>query len=139
MKLILISLMTILLHLPGNELINKSLAGGEKVKLEVIYFHGERRCYTCKAIEANTKKTLDTYFGDELKKGIITYKIVNIDEAQNKEIAREFEVYGSSLFLVKHIKDITENINLTNFAFTYGKDEAKFLAEFKKKIDQQLK
>jgi len=36
-------------------------------KIEVIDFHSTHRCMTCKAIEANTKYTLYTYFASELK------------------------------------------------------------------------
>lgn len=36
--------------------------------VEVLYFHGKQRCPTCRAIEANTKATLDSAFANELKK-----------------------------------------------------------------------
>ena len=47
--------------------------------IEVYDFHTTNRCVTCKAIEANTKYTLETYFAEELKSGKITFQVVNID------------------------------------------------------------
>ncbi|HPS62245.1 MAG TPA: thioredoxin, partial [Bacteroidales bacterium] len=45
-------------------------------KLEVFYFHGTRRCPTCMAIEANTRKTLDTYFAGQVKSGAIRMTVI---------------------------------------------------------------
>lgn len=139
MKILLISLFTLFWGLPfQND--NSDLQKNEQMKpqLKVYYFHGDRRCVTCKSIEANTKKTLNTYFSEEMKSGVIQFMVVNIDREENKEIAKEFNVYSSSLFLVKKTNTSEEKINLTNFAFSYGRNEAKFMAEFKKKIDEQL-
>jgi hypothetical protein len=53
------------------EKINKGNFTTQNTKnhIEVIDFYGTHRCVTCKAIEANTRFTLNTYFADELKNG----------------------------------------------------------------------
>ncbi|WP_458626134.1 hypothetical protein [Winogradskyella sp. PC D3.3] len=33
-------------------------------KIEILDFHSTHRCMTCKAIDANTKYTLNTYFSE---------------------------------------------------------------------------
>ena len=108
-------------------------------KIEVIDFHSTNRCMTCNAIEANTRYTLNTYFSDELKESKITFQSINIDEKKNEKIAEKFEAAGTSLFInvIKNGKET--KINLTNFAFMKGNDQAAFSKELKAKIDAELK
>ncbi|MFA5298065.1 MAG: nitrophenyl compound nitroreductase subunit ArsF family protein, partial [Lutibacter sp.] len=88
---------------------NKTVAKQAKENsIEVIDFHSTNRCMTCKAIEANTKYTLETYFASEIKSGKITFKIVNIDKKENEQLAENFEASGTALFL-NVIKDGKEN------------------------------
>lgn len=107
--------------------------------IEVIDFHSTNRCKTCKAIEANTKYTLDTYFAKELKAGKITFKIVNVDNKENEKLAEKFQASGTSLFLnvVKNGK--AKQIDLTEFAFMNGNDQKAFSDELKQTIAVQLK
>lgn len=139
MKLLMIGIISLLMGMPSKNLDSNNIQKGNDPKLKVYYFHGERRCYTCNSIEKHTKTTLDTYFAKELEKGTITYEVINIDKEENKAIARKFNVISSSLFIEKKIAVGYEKINLTNFAFSNGKDEAKYIAEFKKKLDELLK
>ncbi|MDP2068569.1 MAG: nitrophenyl compound nitroreductase subunit ArsF family protein [Lutibacter sp.] len=107
--------------------------------IEVIDFHSTNRCMTCKAIEANTKYTLDTYFADELKSGKIVLKIVNVDKKENEQFAEKFEATGTALFL-NVIKDGKEShVDLTNLAFMKGTDQKAFSLQLKETIATQLK
>ena len=108
-------------------------------KIEVLDFHSTHRCMTCKAIEANTKYTLNTYFSKELKENKITFQVINVDEKKNEKIAKKFEASGTSLFLnvIKNGKQT--QINLTEFAFMKGNDQKAFSKELKAKIETELK
>lgn len=107
--------------------------------IEVIDFHSTNRCMTCKAIEANTKYTLDTYFASELKSGKIVFKIVNVDKKENEQFAEKFKAAGTALFL-NVIKDGKEKqVDLTNFAFMKATDQKTFSDELKETISLQLK
>jgi hypothetical protein len=119
---------------------NKTAANQVKENsIEVIDFHSTNRCMTCKAIEANTKYTLDTYFANELKAGKITFKIVNVDKKENEQFAEKFEASGTALFLnvIKNGKE--KHIDLTNFAFMNGNDQKAFSELLKETIATQLK
>jgi len=108
-------------------------------KIEVIDFHSTHRCFTCNAIEENTKYTLDTYFSKEMKEGKITFQIINVDEEINNKIAEKFEASGTSLF-INTIKNGTEKqTNITNFAFSKGKNKDAFSTELKSKLEKELK
>ncbi|MCI2227697.1 nitrophenyl compound nitroreductase subunit ArsF family protein [Polaribacter sp. MSW13] len=108
-------------------------------KIEVIDFHSTHRCMTCKAIEANTKYTLDTYFSKELKEDKVTFQVINVDEKANEKIAEKFEASGTSLILnvIKNGKET--QINLTDFAFMEGNNKDLFSKELKAKIEAELK
>ena len=107
-------------------------------KIEVMGFHSTHRCFTCKAIEANTKYTLETYFKEELKTGKITFSTTNVDEKANEQLAEKFEATGTALFLNIINKGTEKRINLTEFAFMKGKDKDKFSTELKAKIESEL-
>lgn len=108
-------------------------------RIEVLDFYGAHRCTTCRAIEANTKYTLDTYFADELKSGKIIFKLVDVDDDSNYELAKQFEATGTALFL-NTVKDGKEtHVNLTNQAFEKGRDKVAFSDELKFFIELQLK
>lgn len=106
--------------------------------IEVLDFHTTNRCITCKAIEANTLYTLETYFAEELKNNKITFKVVNIDEDENLELAKKFKASGTSLFLNVIGSEKEKQIDLTAFAFTYGKKKDVFAQKLKNKLDKQL-
>ena len=108
-------------------------------KIEVMDFHSTHRCMTCNAIEANTKYTLETYFTEELKENIITFKVINVDEKENEKIAEKFEASGTALILNVINKGKETQVNLTDFAFIKGNDQEVFSKELKAKIEAELK
>ena len=73
----------------------------------IYYFHGDRKCKTCKAVGAKAKELAE--------KLNVKFFDVNIDEEENKLLAKEFEATGSSL-MIKHAKS-GKIEDLTNFAF----------------------
>jgi len=73
----------------------------------VYYFHGDRKCKTCKAVGAQAKKV-----AAELN---VKFYDVNIDQEENKELAKKFQATGSSL-MIMHAKS-GKIEDLTNFAF----------------------
>ena len=64
------------------------------------YFHGNLRCKTCQMIEAYSEEAITQGFADELASGQLAWRVVNIDEAQNKHFVKDFELVTKSLVLV---------------------------------------
>jgi len=109
-------------------------------KLKIVYFHSERRCPTCISIEDNTKKTLNTYFANQLKDGTITFQVLNVEDEKNFQLVEKYKAEGSSLFLTKVNGTNETNTDFTNFAFSYSRNQAdKFIAGLKTEIDKNLK
>jgi len=85
-------------------------------KVEVYYFHNERRCATCVAVENESKKALEELYPEKMKSGDIIFVSVNIEEEQNKALAEKYNVESQTLLVVKGGKQE----NLTNTAFLYA-------------------
>lgn len=83
--------------------------------VEVLYFHGNQRCPTCKAIEEQTKEVISAAFADETKDGTLVFKALDIDE--NEALADKYRVTWSSLILVDHDSGEEKVEDLTKFAF----------------------
>lgn len=134
----------ILLISCGNSTEKKTETASTDVKqadrIEVLYFHGAQRCVTCKAIESNTKALLDSLYSNEIASGKIVYKIIDISQKENEEVADKYEVTWSSLF-VNRWKNGTEEVNnMTEFGFANAKsDPDSFKNGIKSKIDELLK
>ena len=98
----------------GNETAEEQ---SRKDRVEVLYFHGKRRCATCMAIEKNAREAVEARFADELKNGTVVVKSIDISEPENEAVAGKYEVAWSSLFISRW-KDGRETYeNLTEYAF----------------------
>ena len=109
-------------------------------RIEVLYFHGAQRCITCRAIEANTVALLDSLYFKERADGKIVYKVIDITKKENEAVAERYEVTWSSLF-INGWKEGKESVNnMTEFSFSYAKNEPdQFKEGIKSKINELLK
>lgn len=107
-------------------------------KIEVIDFHGNRRCFYCQTIEKFAKETLEEFFQSELRDGKITFESINVEEIQNKEIVQKFQARGSSLF-INVIKERKDNISEDTQVWRLVRDEQAYKKYFKEKIENSLK
>jgi len=103
-------------------------------------FHLTNRCATCKAIEAAARKTLETYFKNEITEGRIIFSVIDIDDEANSKIAEKYQAAGSGLFVTRLFKGKEETKDLTEDGFAYARnEEAKFTDILKNQISQYLK
>jgi len=92
------------------------------------------------AIEENTRKTLNTWFADQLKKGTVKLTVVDVDDEKNKALAEKYEATGSALFITKTTTDKESKNDMTDFAFSYARNNPdKFIRGMKDKISALLK
>ena len=71
-------------------------------KVVAYYFHGNLRCRTCQAIEAYSEEAIRSEFADELASGRLVWRVVNIDEPENKHFVKDFELVTKSLVLTEY-------------------------------------
>jgi len=104
-------------------------------KVEVYYFHFTRRCVTCQAVETETQAAIEALYPIQSKKGLITFKTVNLDEKISEALAKKCKAEGQALLVISGDK----RIDLTEQGFMYAKSSPeKLKAELKKTIDPLL-
>lgn len=116
--------------------INTTLPSGSE-KIEVFVFHATQRCISCINIGKYTKSVIEEKFSEELKSGKITFKEVNIDLPENKQMAKDYGVSGSALF-INAIKDGKDNHEEDATVWRLVTNEAKLKAYFEAKIKKLL-
>jgi thiol-disulfide isomerase/thioredoxin len=109
-----------------------------KNEVEVYYFHRNRRCGPCRTIENLTKKTLETYYAQEMQNGEVVFRIVNVEQEENSEVAKKFNAVSTALYLNVRNGSEEKATNLTGFAYRYVRNEDAYLSELKKQIDSAL-
>jgi hypothetical protein len=104
-------------------------------KVEVFYFHFTRRCVTCQAVEEESKKAVESLYPDQVKKGTVTFKAINLDDESGKPVAERCKVSGQSLLIISG----EARIDLTSEGFMYARSNPdKLKEEIKKAIDPLL-
>jgi len=96
--------------------------GQEGNTVTVYYFHGDRRCTTCKAVGSVSKQTIAEAFEENSN---VVYKDLNIDDPANNELKDKFELSGSGLFVYNGV----EKEDLTVLAFQKAVNSPEELTE----------
>ncbi|TVQ93935.1 MAG: hypothetical protein EA393_01535 [Bacteroidetes bacterium] len=107
-------------------------------KVEVYYFHRNRRCGPCRLIENRTIQTMETYYKNEMESGEVSFFIINVEEEENKEIAQKFRALSTALIINAKNGAEEKTINLTSFAYRHIRNEEAFLTGLKEHIDKEL-
>ena len=68
----------------------------------VFYFHGNVRCATCKKIEAYADEAVHSGFAEALEVGDLEWRVVNIDEKENRHFVQDFQLVTRSVVLVEY-------------------------------------
>ncbi len=71
------------------------------VKVVAYYFHVTVRCVTCRAIEQYSREAIEQGFREELKKGTIEWRPVNVQLLENRHYIQDYRLFTRSLVLVK--------------------------------------
>ena len=104
-------------------------------KVEVYYFHFTRRCVTCQAVETESQKAIAALYPVQYKKGLVTFKSVNLDTKTSEALAKRCNAEGQALLVISSGK----RVDLTEQGFMYAKSSPeKLRAQFKKVIDPML-
>lgn len=112
--------------------LDENVVFGE-AKVEVYYFHGERRCPNCNAIENVAKVFVnDNYKNNE----DVKFFTINFDKKENREISKKYDISMSSLVIASG----DSFMDLTIDAFQYAMTNPDYLkSEMKDIVEEYLK
>jgi hypothetical protein len=109
----------------------KDTKTNSSTKVEAYYFHFSARCVTCKAVEAEAKKDIESLYG-----GKVPFQSVNLDDESSKALADKLQIEGQTLLIVKG----DTKVILTNEGFMYARNNPeKFKAVIKEKVDPLIR
>jgi len=62
-------------------------------KVIAYYFHGTKRCGSCKRLEAYSQEAIESGFAEELKTGKMEWFIINTDKPENRHYTKDYQLY----------------------------------------------
>lgn len=65
----------------------------------VYYFHGTRRCATCRKLEEYTNEAIMTAFAEDIKAGTIVWRTINTDEPESEHYVKDYVLSTKSVVL----------------------------------------
>lgn len=104
----------------------------------LYYFHGARRCNTCRSIESQTQDAIEGGFAAELEAGKLQWKVLNTDEPDNEHFLKDFDLVGSSLVLVEMKGDSVVRHEILQDVWTLVRDEPRFRQYVQRSVDGYL-
>ncbi len=69
-------------------------------KVVAYYFHGTKRCVTCRKIEALAYTAIHEGFGDAIDSGRLQWQVVNVETRKNRHFIKDYKLYTKSIVLV---------------------------------------
>ncbi len=106
-------------------------------KLEIYHFHGTSQCYSCITMGDYAEATVNTYFKDEIEKGIIVFDHINGQLPENRELVIKYGATGSSLWIGTYDDEdfsAEQNINV----WYKIQDKSAYMDYLKGVIEQKL-
>jgi len=86
------------------------------------------------AVEENARKAVEALYANEVKTGDYSFKAINLDDENSKEIAKNLGVGGQTLLVVRGDK----KIDITDKGFLNAHDLDKMKEEIKSAVDKVL-
>ena len=68
----------------------------------VYYFMTTQRCPSCMKIEAYTKETIMSSFTDNIEKCTLAWKMINVDDQENRHFIKDYQLHTKSVVLVRY-------------------------------------
>jgi hypothetical protein len=107
--------------------------------ITVYYFHGTRRCKTCRTIEAYAREAVEGKYSEQLESGRLQWKTVNTDEPDNEHFVEEFGLVSSSLVVVEVDGDKVTRYQVLQDAWTLVRDKPRFIEYVQRSVGEYLK
>jgi hypothetical protein len=100
---------------------------GTKPEVVLYYFHGTRRCNTCRTIESYSQEAVEGKFKNALEAGTLSWTVLNTDESENAHFVKDFGLVSSSLVLVEVDGGEVVRHQILQDAWTLVRDKPRFI------------
>ena len=96
-------------------------------KVIAYYFHGTRRCISCKTMEAYARETVKTFFAEELNTGQVEWKSIDYDRSEDKHYKKDYKLFASSLIISNNMGGIQTDWKNLEKVWQLKRDKAAFM------------
>jgi len=111
----------------------------ENTKIIVYYFHGNMRCKSCKTIENYTKEAVNTKYQDEIKKGLVEIRTVNVEKDGNSHFIKDYQLVSRSVVVARVEKGEEKEWKRLDKVWSLLKNESKFFEYIQSNIESLIK
>ena len=111
---------------------------GTKTEVVLYYFHGARRCNTCRTIESYAQEAVEGRFKDALQAGTLIWTVLNTDESDNAHFVKDFGLVSSSLVLVEVEGGEVLRHEVLQDAWTLVRDKPRFIEYVQGSVGEYL-
>jgi len=73
-------------------------------KVIAYYFHVTARCVTCRTIESYSREVVEQRFSGDIAKGRLEFRLVNVQQPENRHFVKDYQLFTKSLVLVRFEK-----------------------------------
>ena len=112
---------------------------GTKPEVVLYYFHGTRRCNTCRTIESYAREAIEGEFKDALDAGTLNWTVLNTDESENAHFVKDFGLVSSSLVLVAVDGGEVLRHEVLQDAWSLVRDKPRFIQYIQRSVHEFLK
>jgi hypothetical protein len=113
------------------------LPKGAVSHVDLVYFHRTERCTSCLNAESYTRETLEKYFVDQVKHGLMSFRVLDVEKAENAALAQKFDAAGSSLYFSVLIEGIEYLCPFQDIWF-YTSNKYLFVETLKQKLESLI-
>lgn len=110
-------------------------------RVVAYYFYGSIRCATCRRLEAYAREALESGFPQELARGRLEWRPINVDRPENKHFISDYQLRFRSLVLAqrhdgqqkqwKNLEEVWKLVNDKDAYIAYVQREAReYLADY---------
>lgn len=116
-----------------------SMALNESPKLVAYYFHGNRRCATCKTIESFTREAVERGFSEKLKNGQVEIRVVNVENTNNEHFVKDYALTTRSVVVSLENNGIEKRWRRLDRVWELVGDKAAFIEYIQKSMNFIMK
>jgi hypothetical protein len=122
----------------GSERPEGQAAAGITDGVIAYYFHGDKRCRTCLAIEAYTKEAIEKGFAEQIESGELELRVVNVDEPANQHFIDDYELATKSVILAEYRGGAEQRWKNLGMIWEYVGDKEIFLDYVRRETEEYL-
>ena len=108
-------------------------------KIIAYYFHGSFRCPTCHKLEQYSKEAIEENFKNEISKGTLEFKTINVEEKGNEHFINDYRLYTKQLVISEIENDKEIRYKNLEKIWEYVRDKEKFFNYVISEIQAYLK